>query len=147
MSLARLNALAIALKSLPQVLTATVGEVVRANHYVLEDANAAQLDAGLDADNRAIQPEYAELTIEIKTAEGQPTDRVTLRDRGDFYAGIVAQVRGEAIALEGTDPKTQQLQEKYGNRILGLSDAAVDEFREDYVRPELQAKTRETLGL
>lgn len=147
MNLARLDALATALKSLPQVLTATVGEVVRANGHVLEDANTAQLAEGLDADNRDITPEYAPLTVEIKQMKGQPTSHVTLRDSGDFYAGIVAQVRGEAIALEGTDPKTQELQQKYGNRILGLSDAAVDEFREDYVRPELQAKTRETLGL
>lgn len=147
MSLARLDALAAGLKSLPQVLTATVGEVVRANGHVLEDANTAQLAEGLDADNRDITPEYAPLTVEIKQVKGQPTDRVTLRDTGDFYAGIVAQVRGEAVEMVGTDPKTQQLQQDYGNAIIGLSDAAVDEFREDYVRPELQAKTRETLGL
>lgn len=147
MSLARLDALATALKSLPRVLTATVGEVVRANGHVLEDANTAQLAEGLDADNRDITPEYAPLTVEIKQAKGQPTDRVTLRDSGDFYAGIVAQVRGEAVEMVGTDPKTQQLQQDYGNAIIGLSDAAVAEFREDYVRPELQAKTRETLGL
>ena len=147
MSLARLDAIAAALKSLPRVLTATVGEVVRAQGHVLEDANTAQLSEGLDADNRDITPEYAPLTVEIKQAKGQPTSHVTLRDEGNFYAGIVAQVRGEAVALEGTDPKTQELQQKYGNRILGLSDQAVDEFREDYVRPELQAKTREILGL
>lgn len=147
MSLARLDALAVALKSLPHTLTATVGEVVRANGHVLEDANTAQLAEGLDADNRDITPEYAPLTVEIKGQKGQPTDRVTLRDEGDFYAGIVAKVRGQAVEMEGTDPKTAELQQKYGNPIIGLSDAAVDEFREDYVRPELQAKTREVLGL
>jgi hypothetical protein len=147
MSLSRLDKLATALKSLPRVLTATVGEVVRANGHVLEDANTAQLGEGLDADNRDITPEYAPLTVEIKQAKGQPSDRVTLRDEGDFYAGIVARVRGEAVELVGTDPKTQELQQKYGNNIIGLSDQAVDEFRDDYVRPELQAKTREVLGL
>jgi hypothetical protein len=147
MSLARLDALAAALKSLPRVLTAAVADVARDNAYVLEDANAAQLGEGLDATGRDITPEYAPLTVEIKQAKGQPTDRVTLRDSGDFYAGIVARVRSEAIALEGTDPKTQELQQKYGRDIIGLSDEAVAEFREDYVRPELQAKTREILGL
>ena len=147
MSLDRLDSLARALKSLPGLLTRTVGEVAQANNYVLEDANAAQLEAGLDADGRQLTPEYAELTIELKQQKGQPTDRVTLRDSGAFYAGIVAQVRSDAIALEGTDPKTRELQEKYGDDIIGLSEAAVAEFREDYVRPELEAKTREVLGL
>lgn len=143
----RLDTLARALKNLPARLTATVLEVAQANNYVLEDANTAQLEAGLDADGRQITPEYAELTVDIKTAKGQPTDRVTLRDRGDFYAGIVAQVRGQELEMVGTDSKTAKLQEKYGDDILGLSEQAIDEFREDYVRPELEAKTREILGL
>jgi hypothetical protein len=147
MSLARLAALAAALKSLPRVLTAAVADVARDNSYVLEDANAAQLGEGLDANGRDITPEYAPLTVEIKQAKGQPTSHVTLRDSGDFYASIVAKVRSEAIELEGTDPKTQELQQKYGNAVIGLSDEAVAEFREDYVRPALQAKTREILGL
>jgi hypothetical protein len=147
MSLARLDALAAALKALPRTLTATVGDVVRAHGHVLEDANTAQLADGLDADNRDITPEYAPLTVEIKKEKGQPSDRVTLRDEGNFYASIVARVRAQEVEMEGTDPKTQELQQKYGNNIIGLSDAAVDEFREDYVRPELQAKTREVLGL
>jgi len=147
MLLDRLDTLARALKSLPARLTATVAEVAQANNYVLEDANAAQLEAGLDADGRQITPEYAELTIELKQQKGQPTDRVTLRDSGAFYAGIVAQVRGQELELTGTDPKTRELQEKYGDDIIGLSEEAVAEFREDYVRPELEAKTREILGL
>jgi hypothetical protein len=143
----RLDAWARALKQLPDLLTRTVGEVAQANNYVLEDANAAQLEAGLDADGRQITPEYAELTVDIKTAKGQPTSRVTLRDSGAFYAGIVAQVRGQELEMTGTDPKTRELQEKYGDDIIGLSEEAVAEFREDYVRPELEAKTREILGL
>lgn len=143
----RLDALARALNSLPARLTATVLEVAQANNYVIEDANAAQLEAGLDADGRQITPEYTELTVDIKTAKGQVTDHVTLRDSGAFYAGIVAQVRGQELELVGTDSKTAKLQEKYGDAIIGLSEQAIDEFREEYVRPELEAKTREILGL
>jgi hypothetical protein len=147
MSLARLDAIAKALKSLPQVLERTVGEVVADNAYVLELDNLQQLEAGLDAEGQRIEPPYTGTTREIKKQKGQPTDRVTLKDKGDFYRGIVAKVRAQDVGLEGTDSKTQELQEKYGQNIIGLSDEAVDAFREDYVRPELQYKTREVLGL
>jgi hypothetical protein len=59
----------------------------------------------------------------------------------------VAKVRGEEIDLEGTDAKTQELQQKYGNAILGVSEQDVDAFREDVVRPELEFKAREALGI
>jgi hypothetical protein len=147
MSLARLDAIAKGLKSLPKVLERTVGEVVADNAYVLELDNQQQLEAGLDAEGLLIEPPYTGTTREIKKQKGQPTDRVTLKDKGDFYRGIVAKVRAQDVGLEGTDSKTQELQEKYGQDIIGISDEAVDAFRDDYVRPELQYKTREVLGL
>ncbi len=146
MSIARFDALAAALKKLPVTLSATVVEVVRDNAYVLELDNQEQLQEGLDASNRDITPEYTFFTIEEKEQKGQPTDRVTLRDSGDFYRGIVARVRGEAVEMVGTDSKTPELQQKYGTAVLGLSDEAVDDFREHYVRPELEYKTRQVLG-
>jgi len=147
MSLARLEALAQALKRLPATLEAATADVVDANRHVLEDANTAQLAQGKDADGQDITPEYAPLTRAIKQLKGQPVDRVTLRDEGDFYSGIVADVRSGEVEMVGTDVKTPGLTGKYGEDILGLSDAALEEFRQDYVKPELLEKTRDELGL
>lgn len=143
----RLDALATALKRLPGALTAATVNVVTDNAYILELDNQQQLEAGLDADGRTIEPAYTFATVRIKEEKGQESQHVTLRDRGDFYRGIVARVRGEAIEVVGTDKKTQALQEKYGEAIIGLSEEAIDAFREDYVRPELEYQTRHLLGL
>ena len=147
MSLARLDALATALKQLPKQLTAAVGQVVADNAGVLELDNIQQLEEGLDADGRAITPAYTFATVAIKKEKGQETSFVNLKDQGDFYRGLVARVRGQAVELVGTDPKTAELQAKYGNAVIGVSDEAVGDFRETYVRPELEFKTREILGL
>lgn len=147
MSLDRLAFLAARLKELPQALTVATGQVVGQHKHFLEDANTAQLAEGLDSDGRAIGPEYAPLTVAIKQLKGQPTDRVTLRDEGNFYSGVVLRLDTGSFELVGTDEKTPALVEKYGDEILGISDEHLAEFRTDYVRPELELKTRELLGL
>ncbi|WP_426491073.1 hypothetical protein [Hymenobacter sp. 102] len=143
----RLDALARALQRLPRALEQQVEDTVRDNTAFLEDANTAQLAQGKDATGADIGPEYTDLTIALKQIKGQPTDRVTLRDEGDFYSGIVAKLSGKQFDLVGTDPKTAELEEKYGPDIIGLPDPALEEFRQDYVKPDLQQKTRDTLGL
>ncbi|MGI4871387.1 MAG: hypothetical protein ACRYFX_09430 [Janthinobacterium lividum] len=147
MSLARLDSLTAGLKRLPALLTATVGQVVQENAYVLELDNQHQLEEGLDTNGRDIGPEYTVTTVEIKKEKGQDADRVTLKDSGAFYRSLVARVRSQDVELVGTDSKTQELQQKYGNAVVGLSDEAVQDFREEYIRPELEYQTRQALGL
>jgi hypothetical protein len=147
MSLERIEALAAGLKALPKQLEATLNQVVRDNATEFELDNIAQLEAGLDAEGEEITPAYARATVKLKQQKGQPADRVTLKDRGDFYRGIVAQVRGEQVKNVGTDEKTQELQEKYGDDILGVAEPAVEAFREQLLLPELQYQTNRLLGL
>ncbi|HEX8656210.1 MAG TPA: hypothetical protein VF690_01675 [Hymenobacter sp.] len=147
MSLDRLDQIANLLRQLPQQLADATRQVVSQNKPFLEDANTAQLAAGLDRDGQPITPEYAPFTVALKQLKGQPTDRVTLRDDGDFYTGIVAQLDSDSFEMVGTDQKTPALVEKYGDEVLGLTADHIEEFRDDYVRPELELKTREFLGL
>ncbi|MET4106038.1 hypothetical protein [Hymenobacter sp. UYP22] len=144
---ARLDFLARAFQRLPQALDQQVEATVRDNTAFLEDANTDQLAQGKDATGADITPEYADLTIALKQIKGQPTDKVTLRDSGDFYTSIIAQLSGKQVQLVGTDQKTAELEEKYGPDIIGVPDPALDEFRADYIKPDLQQKTRDTLGL
>lgn len=147
MSLERLDFIAARLKQLPELLTVATGQIVDQNRAFLEDANTAQLAAGLDSEGQDIGPEYAPLTVAIKKEKGQPTDRVTLRDEGDFYSSVVLNLDRDRFELVATDPKTPALVEKYGEEILGITEENLEEFRDDYVRPELELKTRELLGL
>lgn len=143
----RLDFLGNAFKRLPQALEQQVEDTVRDNVAFLEDANTAQLAAGKDSTGKDITPEYADLTIALKQIKGQPTDKVTLHDEGDFYRGIMATLGGKQVEMMGTDPKTEKLTEKYGEEILGLPEPAVEEFKQDYLLPDLRQKTRQTLGI
>jgi hypothetical protein len=92
------------------------------------DINASQMFGGRNKEGDPIKPTYARLTVEIKQSKGQPTDRVTLRDTGDFYKGIYVKLEGTQIVVDSTDEKSLDLQDKYGPEIFGLTADNTREF-------------------
>lgn len=80
-----------------------------------------QLFQGLRSDGKRIKPGYATSTKDYKRKKGQPFDRVTLKDTGQFYSGILIDVRGETFVITSADEKTGKLEDKYGFRIFGLN--------------------------
>lgn len=122
-------------------------EVIEENRPLLEDMNALQLKEGLRSDGSDITPFYTPFTIQLKQEKGQPTDRVTLYDTGAFWEGIHAQVSGNILEFIGTDSKTAELEEKYGEKILGLSEDNKSEFVNAYLRDGVLLKLRNHLGL
>lgn len=68
-----------------------------------------------------IFPPYKPFTIFMKTIKEQPTDRVTLKDTGDFHRGIFVKKQGENLIIDSTDEKSAKLQEKYGENIFGFT--------------------------
>lgn len=90
-------------------------------------AQKKQLFQGVTKLNSPINPFYTARTVAIKAKKGQPTDRVTLKDTGDFYAGILIDVRGDLFVIESADWKNSMLQDRYGENILGLgTDARIE---------------------
>lgn len=87
---------------------------------ILIDWQKEQLNAGKRSDNESIIPPYAQRTIKYKQAKGAPYDRVTLYDKGDFYAGIFVDVRSTSFIIDSTDEKTGDLIGKYSPLIFGL---------------------------
>lgn len=85
---------------------------------------------------------YAPLTIEIKKAKGQPTNRVTLRDEGDFESSFYFEVGDTQFEIRASDPKTEELIKKYGRQILGLTDENLEELIWNYIYPELLDKAK-----
>lgn len=106
-------------RSLPEVVL----ESVKDNEAEILDLNIdSQLfQKGIDSEGQAITPGYAPLTISIKRAKGQPTDRVTLRDTGDFHRSFQISYGSDAFDFFATDPKSQKLEQKYGSEIFGLT--------------------------
>lgn len=90
---------------------------------VLDLNRESQLfDLGEDANSREIRPRYTPYTIQIKRLKGQPIDRVTLKDTGDFYRSFDIVYTADAFEILALDSKTQKIVAKYGYEVLGLSD-------------------------
>jgi len=112
----------------------------------IADFNRKQLFAGLRSTGTEIKPEYAPYTILIKDQKGQPTDRVTLKDTGEFYDSISVDVNSKSYELVASDDKTDDLQNIDGNRILGLTKENKGEYLNYTFIPELRDRITRKLG-
>ena len=104
-----------------------------------------QLWKGLKSDDTGIVPDYAPITVMYKLSKGHPYSRVTLRDFGDFYAGIFLDVRGVEFVIESQDEKSGELQARYGTDIFGFGSKAQAEYIKslqpefvDWIRKDLK---------
>lgn len=88
---------------------------------------------------------YTPKTIEIKEVKGQPTNRVTLRDEGDFHSSFKLIIDKDKLTITAEDWKTEFLMRKYGRQILGLTDENAQELVNEYIYPDLLSKAREVL--
>jgi hypothetical protein len=125
---------------IPQMIRETIEE----NQSIIEDKQIAQLEAGIYPDGGPILPEYTDFTIEIKKIKGQPYDRVTLKDTGDFYRGIKLDLSSDSFTLDSSDNKTGKIVDKYGD-VFGLSEQSKTELIEEQLKPTMQDKIRKYL--
>jgi hypothetical protein len=88
---------------------------------------------------------YAPRTIRDKIRKGQPYDRVTLRDTGEFHASLKVVFDNEGFYITSDDEKSQYLLDKYGKTIFRLSDENLKILINDYIRPSLKSKLKERL--
>ena len=81
-------------------------------------------ELGINSDNKKIADyaPYTSTTIAIKRLKGQPTNRVTLRDTGDFHASFFLDIDDYKFYIDSTDDKVNKLALKYGENIFGLTD-------------------------
>lgn len=96
-----------------------------------------QLYQGIDAEGQEVAPEYAASTIHKKRRKGDPYDRVTLRDEGDFHTSFFVVYGGDEFTLDARDSKKQWLDRKYGETIYGLTPDNIDRLsnmiKDDFV--------------
>lgn len=85
---------------------------------------------------------YSPYTVSIKKKKGQPYDRVTLRDTGDFHKSFEVVFDPSYFYITATDYKTEDLVEKYGGNIFGLTAENKREITEKYVVPEVTKSLR-----
>lgn len=88
---------------------------------------------------------YSPFTIEIKEAKGQPTNRVTLRDEGDFESSFFLEVGDKQFEIKASDFKTEDLIKKYGRQILGLTDENIAILTWQYIYPDLMDEAKKQI--
>lgn len=97
----------------------------------IEDYNVEQLNKGIKSTGDKIVPPYRPKTIAIKRKKGQPVDKVTLKDYGDFHNQIRVKKYASKFELVSYDEKSEKLQDKYTPDILGITDENIQKIREE----------------
>jgi len=78
--------------------------------------------------------DYSPVTVQIKRAKGQPVDRITLKDTGEFYDSynIDPFNGGFIIDANGQKSPSDNLFVTYGDDILKPNDETLTEIAEYY---------------
>lgn len=87
-------------------------EIIKANQEQLYEYGQNPLGLSLG--------EYTPITKKIKIRRGQPIDRVTLYDTGEFYAGFRVLTDNTGFSVTSDDWKTEELLKRWGS-IFGLT--------------------------
>lgn len=88
---------------------------------------------------------YTAKTVKIKQKKGQPYDRVTLRDTGEFYSSLHVEFDDEGFYVTSTDDKAKYLLARYGKTIFRLTNENFTELLRNYIRPSLKEKLKERI--
>jgi len=121
---------------LEAVINPSIRESVDKNKNVIKTAQTdAQMFAGITSKGTSIRPfPYAKSTINYKKRKGQPTDRITLKDSGDFYDSIEVEARPVDFIISTQITYSIFLVAKYAD-ILGLTAENLQNFVTTYTLP------------
>jgi len=128
-------------------LVSVADAIIKQTSSDLAALNRKQLRAGIRSTGTEIKPDYAPYTILVKDQKGQPTDRVTLEDTGEFYASIYPELTTDGYQMSASDRKTPDLLKKYGKTILGLTKENRDQYVMTVFLPELREAILQKIGL
>lgn len=126
-----------------------VRSAVAANEAYIADMNAEDQLYGRGVNRLGVRISdympYSPVTVEIKRMKGQPYDRVTLRDTGEFHRSFCVSAGADSFSVSATDGKTAGLVRKYGRQIFGLTRENVSELLESYLYPDIMDSARRKL--
>ena len=108
-------------------------EILKQEDDVIElivDLNTnGQLFQGIDSKGNDLGT-YTQITIAIKRSKGQPTDRVTLKDTGDYYKSFdVKPYKGGFEIISDPIKEGFNLEDKYGSDLESLTEYSLEELK------------------
>jgi hypothetical protein len=86
-------------------------------------------NTGEDSNENAL-PSYSANTVAIKARKGQPTDRTTLKDTGEFYNTFDLIFNTELDFEIIADDMGKELFDRYGKDIVGWNTENTNEIKE-----------------
>ena len=109
------------------------------NQEQAKDLNRVQMFAGIKIDNTQIG-DYALSTIKYKQRKGQPFDRVTLRDTGEFYNNLQINAKPDEVVFSSPTSYSAYIFTKYNreSNVLGLTMENIRRFYEQFTKPILK---------
>ncbi|MGL5979410.1 MAG: hypothetical protein ACRCZY_00745 [Phocaeicola sp.] len=129
------------LKGFESGIIEAIADVVKQYEHTIVEMNIQDqlYDKGINKDGVKLSDAnpYKPMTVRIKIEKNQPVDRVTLRDEGDFHNSFYLEYTEEGFEIKASDYKSDDLANKYGKEIFGLTDESFKEFNEIYIQPEL----------
>ena len=124
-----------------------IGESALRHSNIIEDSITEEqlFEKGIDGLGKSL-PSYSPVTVQLKKLKGQPFDRTTLRDTGEFHSSIKVKLQRDGIKIE-SDPikEDTNLLEVYGEEILFLTEENLTEFRNVLLKDDLIKNIRAAL--
>ena len=123
-------------------------EIMKYEDVIVQMITKDQLyDQGIEGRGISIMSyrPYTAKTIKIKQKKGQPHDRVTLRDTGEFYESLHVEFDNEGFYVTSTDDKAKYLLARYGKTIFRLTNENFSELLRDYIKPSLREKLKKRI--
>jgi len=82
----------------------------------------------------------------MKKEQGLPFTRVTLYDTGEFYASFEVVVNDEGFSIKADTAKEgSDLRDRWGDRILGLSNESIKEIKPLFIEELKKAYLRQII--
>lgn len=105
-------------------------------------------EKGINSDGISLEEiggEYSPVTVQIKTEKGQPVDRITLKDTGEFYDTWVVRLGSKEFEIAANPLKDEtNLFDEWGEEIVGLTDESLDKLINE-ILPKIQAEIKRSL--
>jgi len=113
--------------------------VIRSFDFVLKDfiINKQLFREGIDGKNKRL-PGYSRTTIRLKIGKGDPADRTTLRDKGDFYSSIQIDAFDNHFEVSSNVNHDKFILKRYGRDVLRITDENFRDFLINYYLPKLK---------
>jgi len=126
------------LKTIETSRNEIIERVLRENEeIVVEYVSENQLfEKGEDGQGRSLG-NYTFATMQIKQRKNQPTDRMTLRDTGEFHRRFYIEFSPNGFSIRSSDDKEEMLKDEHGESIMDINDENLTDLMENYVMPEL----------